>query len=229
MSLVLAMLPTPWELERCIHRLPAEKRAQLRWGPERFRQILDRLLVGEVTPEVIHQATADCVRVIVESAEEILMALMGVPDDEPFGPDPTPSLDDRLMTCFQGLPAAAGLEWTLGVLRNFGELHQSNKMSSEEKKAFFGSIDASNVEEIEEMVRSPSMAHLRAQIILFALLQAAEQGIAPDRLEQLAGTAHREAARKVELMAAQGIDLDPRSNLTPEQRFEKVRQSHPLF
>lgn len=222
MSPVPAMLPAPSDLERLIERLPAEQRAQFRWAPERFRQILDRLLSGKVTPEVIHQATAEFVRACVVLAGELLAAQPSLPEGVSEAlPDLNQSLDEKLMTYFQGLPAAAGIEWTLGVLRKSGESYHSS-VSPEETKAFAGSIDESK---IEENVRNPSMGLLRAQVILFALLQAAERGIPPELLEELAETAYLEAAQKVDLMAAQGIDLDPLSSLTPEQRFAKVRQS----
>lgn len=218
MSPVPAMLPAPSDLERFIDRLPAGQRAQFRWAPERFRQILDRLLSGDVTPEVIHQATAEFVQACVVLASEFLAAGPALSEAMP---DLNQSLDDKLMTYFQGLPAAAGIEWTLGVLRKSGERYHS-RVSPEETKAFAESIDEAK---IEEDVQNPSMGLLRAQVILLALLQAAERGIPPERLEELAETAYLEAAQVVDLMAAQGIDLDPLSSLTPEQRFAKVRQS----
>jgi len=224
MSPISAMspMPSPSDLERLIDRLPAEQRARFRWAPERFRQILDRLLVGEVTPEIIHQATAEFVQVCVALARDLLAAQPELPEGVSEAmPDLEQSMDSKLMTYFQGLPAAEGIEWTLGVLRNSRASYHSS-VRPEETKAFAGSIEESK---IEENVQNPSMGLLRAQVIFFALLQAAERGIPPARLEDLAETAYLEAAQRVDLMAAQGIDLDPLSSLTPEQRFEKVRQS----
>lgn len=195
MSPVPALLPTPSDIERLIDRLPAEQRARFRWAPERFRQILERLLVGKVTPEVIQQATAEFVQAWGSLAGDLQSGL-----SEGLS-EVLPGLEQslhKLMSYFQGLSAAEGIEWTLGVLKN-------------------ASRDTSRVNP-----KHRTMNLLEAQIILFAVLQAAERGIPPERLVDLAETAYLEAAEWVHLKATQGIDLDPLKDLTPEQRFAKL-------
>jgi hypothetical protein len=209
------MLPAPSDLERLIERLPAEQRARFRWAPERFRQILERLLSGEVTPEVIHQATADFVQVCVPLIDDLL-ATQPAPRESlsEARSDLMQSREDKLMTWFQGLPAAEGIEWTLGALRKLAALPLSH-VSSEEAKVYEGSTEA-------KYIQHPSLGLFRAQVILFALLQAIERGLPPERLEDVAETAYLEARQMVDWMALRGIDLNPLSDLTPEERFAKV-------
>jgi hypothetical protein len=216
MSSVPAMLAL-WDVEQLIDRLPAEQRARFRWAPERFRQILDRLLDGEVTPEVIHQATTEFARVCIPLVSDLPALQPALPEGlSEARSDLNPSREDKLMTYFQGLPAAAGIEWTLGVLRKLGENPLSH-VSPQEEAVYEGSTDAKHIQH-------PSLGLFRAQVILFALLRAIERGIPPERLEDLAETAYLEAGQMVDWMALQGIDLNPLSNLTPEERFAKVLQ-----
>jgi hypothetical protein len=216
MSPVPAML-APSDVERLIDRLPAEQRARFRWAPERFRQIFDRLLDGEVTPEVIHQATAEFVRVCVPLIGDLLATQPALPEGiSEARSDLSQSREDKLMAYFQGLSAAAGIEWTLGALRKLAESPLS-QVSPEEAKVYEGSTEA-------KYIQHPSLGLFRAQVILFALLQAIERGIPPERLEDLAETAYLEARQMVDWMALQGIDLNPLSDLTPEERFAKVLQ-----
>jgi len=218
MSPVSAML-TPSDLERLLDRLPAEQRARFRWAPERFRQILDRLLIGDVTPEVIHQATVEFIQAGVALDRDLIAARPIPPEGLAENEwDLYQSLGDKLMTYFQGLPAAAGIEWTLGVLRKYYVEDAHSPMSREEAEIFAGSTDEA------KYIKHPSLGLVRAQVIFFALLQAIERGIPPERLEDLAETAYLEARQKVDFMAIQGIDFDPLRDLTPEERFAKVLQ-----
>jgi hypothetical protein len=199
MSPVPALLPTPSDIERLIDRLPAERRARFHWAPERFRRILDRLLVGKVTPEVIQRATAEFVQAWGSLAGDLQSGLSEV----------MPGLEQsllKLMSYFQGLPAAEGIEWTLGVLKNASR--DTSQVNPKHMTVLTGIDDP--------------MSLLEAQIILLAVLQAAERGIPPERLEELAETAYLEASEWVHLKATQGIDLDPLNSLTPEQRFAKL-------
>lgn len=203
MSPVPALLPTPSDIEWLIERLPVGQRARLRWAPEHFRRILDRLLVGKVTPEVIQQATAEFVQAWSSLAGDLQPAFSESLSE--VMPDLEPSLH-RLMSYFQGLPAAEGIEWTLGVVKN-------------------ASRDTSQVNPKHMTIRTgihDPMSLLQAQIILFAVLQAVERGIPPERLVELAETAYLEAAEWVHLKATQGIVLDPLKGLAPEQRFAKL-------
>lgn len=205
MSPVPALLPAPSDIDRLIDRLPSEQRVRFSWAPERFRRILDRLLTNKVTPEVIRQATAEFVQARDSLAGDLHLQ-PGLSDNLSETPPGLEKSLHALMSYFQGLPAAEGIEWTLGVLKN-------------------ASRDSSQVNPEHMMVRAgicDPMSLLEAQIILFAVLQAAERGIPPGRLQDLAETAYLKAMEWVHLKATQGVDLDPLSRLTPEQRFAKL-------
>jgi hypothetical protein len=216
-----AVLITPMDLERAIERLPAEQRAQLCWAPERFRQVVGKLLGHEATPDLVDRVTVEFALVCLPFFRDVL-AQLG-PFDNVLK-EVVPTLDEKLeklKVYFRGSPVVEGVEWAFRALMLFFSNAQALSQSglSAGEVTFTQQFDESK---LKEELQSPVSGFLKAQVLLLALLQAAEFGMPAERMESLAESAYLEATRGVNLLATQGIELDPLKHLAPEQRFEKT-------
>jgi hypothetical protein len=202
--------------------LPAEQRAQLRWAPERFRQVVGKLLDHEATPELVEQVTIEFALVCLPLVRDVVAQLGSF---EHVLEEVVPTLDEqleKLKLYFRGSPVAEGAEWAFRALvllfSNAQALSQS-ELSAGEVITLTQQLDESK---LKEEIQSPASGFLKAQVLLLALLHAAEFGMPAERMESLAEKAYLEATRGVNLLAMQGIELDPLKHLAPDQRFKKT-------
>lgn len=221
MPIATAVMPTPLELEHAIERLPAEQRARFRWAPERFRQVLGKLLAEETTPELIDRVTVE----FSMSCLPLMGDLLRVSTFENVLKETIPSLDDqldRLKDYFRGSPAEEGVEWAFRALILF--LEKAPELAQSELSAgnVMNLTQEMDETRLREDLKSPVSGLLKAQVVLFSLLHSMDAGLPSNRMERLAEYAYLEATRGVNLFSTQGINLDPLKHLTPDQRFEKT-------
>jgi hypothetical protein len=209
MTAAHGLLLTPLELERLVEKLPAEPRARLRWAPERLRRRLDRML-EDTREEAALAVAAECVHDCLPLLDSV----------ESVAGEKGPTLDDqlpRLVEYFQGGAPVRAAEWVCHAL---AVAWSKEQVVAEWRQALRRA--AQGGAEPGEWSESALFHLLRGYVMFLALLRAAERGIAQEQMGDFARLACLEAVRGVKLYAEQGVELDPLSRFTPEERIEKL-------
>ncbi len=222
MSAAPAPFMTASEIERIIRGLPAEQRAQFQWAPQRYRQIIEQLLVEDPSPELIQRVAVEYVQFCfswLQARNQVSRPLReGLLEDHPR----VINLD-FLKAYFRNSPLAEQVDWVCDVLVNVHQHLQADvsEASSEEPTSTFNDWEQPSEEAISQAYIG---GFLGPQVLVAALVRGVELGRPPEQMEKLVERAYIETAHCVDGYAVRGIDLDPLHQLAPEQRFEKARR-----
>lgn len=198
--------------EEFFSRLPRHQQAQLEW----IRPILDdahrRLQAEPLTPALVQQTSSKVLGVTMTLAP-ITRKMFGAASR--VGQELCSQWTDKLPTLRAYLASPAALdaaEWALRVVVGFM------------KWAFtYGaaSIDAAvklGPEAYDQALMSEAGSIIRAQVLVTALLDAADKQVPQQRAVELAEAAYREATHATVALSKEGVHIHPFIDETPAER-----------
>lgn len=208
----------PLSLERldaAVRRLPADRRAQVRWSRPAVERELDRLLAKPITRDRVQATTVTVMSRLVEVVRvfEPETVLEAIRDGVAAWVGMSDGLDDALPPELVDLAAFA-----VGVICECADF--SRVLFSQARDAGVALDDlAPPADAIQAVAATDHGGVWRAQVLMYALERALDRGdVARGRLAEVVCHAHLAADLAVDRFLADGVDLNPMRHLAPGER-----------
>ncbi len=201
--------PLAWttaELERWMAKLPAQDRAEIIWTAPHLEAALEPLLHGALDAQLIDTATLSYVRVLKGCRRIILRMLTNELPIEPLYQrwlDRIPDLRVFLGSPMSGAHAEKSLRLGIGFSLQYWK--RLRELPSEERAEVHQRLIDN---ELTFPNHEPSDDHLRATLLVSALLEAMARGISAYRGRELARLALRHMVRGLDGLRRQGVEYD---------------------
>ncbi|HEY3358124.1 MAG TPA: hypothetical protein VGQ83_33050 [Polyangia bacterium] len=205
------------DLDSLLARLPAGERAAVAWAPQTIRGALHRLLERPPAPAMVARATVEVIRAF-HGCWPVLSAIFANPgalraEIEGHWRQKLPLLRDYLAD-----PAVADeAEWAFRAVGSMFDL-----MLTIDPEEFTASVEGPDGGHALDVTGDDAAGLLRAQVLLMAVLEAAEQDDAPEVATELAELAYDEASVGVAALARLGLRIDPFRGETAEERGTRL-------
>ncbi|MBI5482450.1 MAG: hypothetical protein HY906_26580 [Deltaproteobacteria bacterium] len=192
------------DLDSLLARLPVRERAAVAWAPQTIRGALRQLLEGPPDPALVAKATVEVIRAF-HGCWPVLSAIFANPgalraEIEGHWRQKLPLLREYLAD-----PAVADeAEWAFRAVGSMFDL-----MLTIDPEEFTSSAEGPASGQVLDVTGDDAAGLLRAQVLLMAVLEAAEQGDPPAVAAELAELAYDEAAVGVAALARLGLRIDP--------------------
>jgi|SRR5581483_200905 len=214
MQAALALL-SPRDMDRLLARLPAEQRAALAWAPNAIRQALRLLQRGNLSADVIREATKEVLATIFKLLPKLTAAF----SDDAWKREAdslVKSKRELLRSFITDETARDAAEWVLEAMR--GVLNTVVTSVGDELQQHLA--DEKKLESV--VAATQDMGFVNAMVLLMALIDAAEEKRHPEHAAELAETAFLEASNDVGVLANAGLHAATFLDETPEDRVSRL-------